>query len=744
MADRFFIGPYNSGLVKDKKPFLIPEDAFESLRNAYVFRDRVRKRFGARVMNWSVSGNVQQLYTRFRVQLGVTAGGALAGNVRGITVSPTLPTSIGQLFSISDGVNTTIFTVFNPAAGVQQMKRTDGSVAAATYDLGNSAFNITATGYANGTPVYFYPALPVMGLLSRETANVNDEELIGFDTRFSYIFNGVGWDRLDPAYSWTGTDSQFFWGANYRGALPSDLNFFVTNFNATDEMAYLAGTTWTNFSPIYNSATGDVVRTARIIVPFQNRLVLLNTIEQVGGGNQAFRNRARYSQFGNPLQLEAFYEPPTNFGRGDAIDAPTSEAIQTALILKDRLIVFFERSTWELAYTGNQVVPFVWQTINIELGAESTFSIVPFDKVLLGIGDVGIHACNGANVDRIDEKIPDEVFNIQNATQGPDRVYGVRDYSAEMTYWAYPYDSSDIGITYPNRVFVYNYRNGAWAFNDDSITCFGQYQLDTSLTWAATDIAWEDADFSWDAGTNIALARNVVAGNQQGFVFILDSATRQTSTNAHAISITEVTEAGFIATVTAVNHNLSNGDYILIDFAQATNDPTLSIDIALNGNIFEVLPVTVNTFNIQVTSQFAAGATYIGGATFRRVSQIQVVTKQYNFYLDKGYSFSINKIDMLVDNVSNGELTVNTYPSSGNLITDSSILTTYPYSTIYAPMEQWQDMLWHTIYPESYGTFLQFEITLSDDQMRNPLIADADFVLNSMFINAHITSSRFQ
>src|SRR5207247_7694475 len=114
------------------------------------------------------------------------------------------------------------------------------------------------------------------------------------------------------------------------------------------------------------------------------------------------------------------YSAPYVFGKGDSIDAPTSEAIVTALILKDRLIVYFERSTWELVYTGNQVIPFDWQTINIELGAESTQSVVPFDSVILGVGDVGIHSCNGGNVARIDDKIPDEILQVNNSHSGTD------------------------------------------------------------------------------------------------------------------------------------------------------------------------------------------------------------------------------------------------------------------------------------------------------------------------------------
>ena len=42
----------------------------------------------------------------------------------------------------------------------------------------------------------------------------------------------------------------------------------------------------------------------------------------------------------------------------------TDEQIISCEFIKDRLIVFFERSTWELAYTGNEVLPFIWQKIN--------------------------------------------------------------------------------------------------------------------------------------------------------------------------------------------------------------------------------------------------------------------------------------------------------------------------------------------------------------------------------------------
>ena len=127
-----------------------------------------------------------------------------------------------------------------------------------------------------------------------------------------------------------------------------------------------------------------------------------------GPKSRNYVNRASYSQVGSPLTQivgARTFQEKVSF-----IDAATTESIVSAQFLKDRLIVFFEKSTWEFVYQFNYVYPFAWQKINTELGADSTFSQIPFDKVVLGVDNIGIHACTGSNVDRIDGKIPDEVF----------------------------------------------------------------------------------------------------------------------------------------------------------------------------------------------------------------------------------------------------------------------------------------------------------------------------------------------
>ena len=126
MADRFFIAPYeeNSGLQTSLKPWLIPDEAFAELNNAYVFRGRVRKRFGSR---W-IGDN--SLVSRLRINVGFITGGALSGNIKAILADLGIPIGIGQSFSIGD----IIFTVYNPAIGPQQMLRSDNSIATATSD----------------------------------------------------------------------------------------------------------------------------------------------------------------------------------------------------------------------------------------------------------------------------------------------------------------------------------------------------------------------------------------------------------------------------------------------------------------------------------------------------------------------------------------------------------------------------------------------------------------------------------
>lgn len=827
--DRFLIAPYNTGLQRDVRPWLIPDDAFERLDNAYIFRGRVRKRFGSRFLNLTMPNNVQQLYSRLRISLGTTASDPDTLNV----LSGTPQIFLGQAFSVNDPMNGDfIFTVVAGGAGAPTLSTGDPSITA-TIDTTVNPQTITITGATVGSEVWYYPTNPVMGFATYERFLINDEPVYAFDRQFSYVRSAGGWTRAGTA-QWTGGNADFFWGSTWRGSQSNADLLFVSNYTTDDPIRYWDNTSWTDYTPVLNSDFR--LRSSRIIIPFKNRLLFLNTIENeegtmigttaagtgnftgtvagpyaiggaflvgtnvftittlvpgptamavsgfpasatnpdplatatfdAGGGpnnlvitgnnenpnqpifylpnlssanTQLFRNRCRFTQNGSPLSGSAALDSVA--GRGGFIDASTQEGITSAEFIKDRLIVFFERSTWELVYTGNEILPFRWQQINTELGAESTFSVVPFDKVVLGIGNVGIHACTGANVERIDQKIPDEVFNIHNENDGIVRVHGIRDYTTELVYWTFPSASAPTNNnpTFPQRVLVYNYTTGSWALNDDAITAFGYFQNTDDITWESLGSQlWQDTVDQWNSGYFQGAFRNIVAGNQEGYTFLIDplSAVNEFALQITAISIVSTS----IVELVVINHTLTEEDYIYINHAVGLT--------GLNDAIWRVFEITsANTFTIEADN-ITGG--YLGGGVISRVSRINILTKQYNFYAKQGRQAYIPKVNFLVDRTAHGQVTIDYYPSSTALpmitagqatgsILGTNVLNTSPYA-LY-PLEQLQDRLWHTVYFQTDGQVIQFNIYISDSQMINNDIRESDFEMHAMLIYATPTSS---
>lgn len=779
--DRFLIAPFNSGKQTDTKPWLIPEDAFDYLQNAYVFRGRVRKRFGTRWMSTS------QLNTRLRVSLGNNTNAAI--NLPANTTAHTPQLAIGQMFSLDNDV----FYVYQLGAGVAT-KSTSGTVTAVINSVATPN-TVTFTG-GSASPVFWYPSLPVMGITQYESGAINNHPSYAFDTQFAYLFSGGAWARSGTA-QWNGSDSKYFWSTNWQ-SVAGTVVMFVTNFNftapapgATDDPIWsFDGATWTArsganafyFRPNGGAPqTGPYVKTARMIVVFKNRLILLNTVENDNSGgagvNTNYTNRARYCFYGSPFAVNAWYEKnqtdnvPNVAAGGGYVDAATDEQIISAEFIKDRLIVYFERSTWELVYTNNQVLPFVWQKINTELGSQSTFSVVPFDQAVLGIGQSGIHACTGTNVSRIDDKIPDTVFDFQTKNDAPARTAGIRDYYTELVYWTFVDDLKEPTQKFANQVLVYNYKNGSWALNDDCLTTFGYFEQATDTTWASSSpIKWENAGFSWNSNVIQANQRQILCGTPEGYVLILDP---ELARNAAAMQVTNITYAATgILTLTIINHNLTanpiefdwDRDFILLE--NIVGDATTMA--TLNGNIFQVFNVIdANTITIDTTGRTFApltSGTYSGGGTAARVSNIQIRSKEWNPYVDKDRNFYLSKIDFGVTKtgdyidgqiVGGVSITVDYYPSSSetSMLSEgqltgarmgNGVLETAPYDPRYYPFELQQKILWHPIYFQTSGTFVQIAMSFSFDQMIDPKITLDQFELHGMALYTQPTAWRLQ
>jgi len=260
MADKFLIAPFDSGLRDDLPSWLIPEKAFTRLNNAYVFRGRVKKRFGSVLIGTNLNdAKYDHLYSRLRIALsggagvGTTDGGGdAAGTIPGDTTSWA---KLGITFSIDiDGTDTAIYTV--KEAGVARDMLQTYATTTATYSTTNGQYSFT--GAPADKQIYVYLNLPVMGFFNYESGPVNEHSTFAFDTRAVYKYDGTSWER-NGTTTWKGTQTDYFWAENHENPVDASINSFATNYNVTksgapaatdDPIYYYDGSTWTNFSTI--------------------------------------------------------------------------------------------------------------------------------------------------------------------------------------------------------------------------------------------------------------------------------------------------------------------------------------------------------------------------------------------------------------------------------------------------------------------------------------------------------------
>jgi len=693
------------GQRRDTTPFFLPENAFFSLEDAIVWRGRIRKRFGS-----SFLGD-NYLNSTLRLSVGTTDG---SGNL-----SETIPGDrfkVGQIFSIGKE----IFTL-NKLGSPENLLISEGATGA--------TFNVTTkeliiTGASISTVCYFYPKEPVMGLISREEEGVSLKGLVAFDTQFSYEFLSEAWERLGTEV-WTGQDTNFFWGKNYRGANPYETYLYVVN--NSDNIRYLpeGSSSWATLAPVLNpTGTSRILKTCLILIPFKDRLIALNTTETENGIDRAYINRCRFSVNGNPINEQTSWIE--KIGSGGFIDAPTKERIVSAGPLRDQIVVYFENSTWVLVYTQSPLIPFKWKNIDKELGSIGPFSVIDVDPGVLGIGTVGVHACDGNSVQRIDKKIPNEVFDVNLKFDGGNRIYGKRDFNSEVIYWSFPDQSSE--FLYPTKVLVYNYANDTWSIYNDSFTCFGDYKRDLGITWE--NLQYESWTV-WNTPWSTPSVSEIIAGNPQGTVCVLDKGK---TSNTQMLYITDALTN--TSELIVIDHSLSEGSYILIEGA---------IGITLNDIIVQVDQVS-DSNTIIIDTKFTG--VYKGGGKITRISNLKILTKQYNPSTETGQQFLVPYMDFLFDRTEAGEISLDYFSdtTAGNSMHSSSvpgalfgsnILSTRPDN--FRISQESRSQIWHRYHMLFQGQFLQLLFFMNDRQMRDISISRSEIVLHAMILYAEVS-----
>lgn len=668
-----------TGLVQEREEFLLPDDAYPILQNAYVWRERILRKKGYQLLG--------------RLQRSISVSNALiAGSLNLISAL-----SLGATASITPGtislVGGTDGTTYTDPSMNGVLLATGGTGTGGTINYATGVLTITsgAAQTMTGT-IQYYPGLPVMGIRLRELQNSANDQTVVFDQKYAYKFNSGTqvYEEFIPGTTWnahSGTVSavDFFWSTNYwisSNVIPGTATPFFSSSNVklfwetnntgqfggqADPPRMTDGITW---YPFYDNATPANTPWAKIdnttyltnflsMLPFRGRMVTFNTWEGTSAASsQNFSNRIRWSTIGNPFIPYSSGPPAAGSwrddirGQGGFLDIPTSEDIVSIGFVRDNLVIYCERSTWQLRYTGRSIAPFQIEKVNSELGAEGPFSAIQFDTSLVGIGDKGIVECDSYKSERIDIKIPDLVFKFQNNNNGTFRVHGVRDFENRLAFWTFPLASAN--SIFPTQRLVYNYENDSWALFNDSLTTLGTYQPQSSRTWINTKIPWIKCNFPWI--NQPSAVPTIIGGNQQGFVEYLDELT----SNDVSLYISEITGnavagapiTGTPTVITSPNHNMQTGFVIGI-----SGIPAGTPFDNLNGGVFGIIVIDSNNFQLMVYDAISDNfsipqldvptTAYIGGGLIDIRENFSITSKKFNF-LDEGQSIQMGYLDVLM------------------------------------------------------------------------------------------------
>ena len=224
----------------------------------------------------------------------------------------------------------------------------------------------------------------------------------------------------------------------------------------------------------------------------------------------------------------------------------------------------------------------------------------------------------------------------------------------------------------------------------------------------------------------------------------------EVSVNAPVMQLTNITfnSSANTATIISLDHTLAVGQFVKL---VNVNGVTMS-----GSGIYKVVAIDAmdpDSFTIGPVTSFTG--TYTGGGFIARASNINILSKQWNPYLNRGQNFYLAKIDFGVQKTTSGAVTVDYFPSASDLsmlqqaadtgaLQGTGALETSPYDPRYYPFESSQDRLWHPVYFQVEGECIQIMIAMSDIQMMTPSISESDFQLEGMVLHTQRVSTRLE
>ncbi len=312
--------------------------------------------------------------------------------------------------------------------------------------------------------------------------------------------------------AFTGDNTNFFWTENWDHDGASQRTYITNNL---DPIQIYNGTHLRQLSidigTDANRAGINDVTKCLLIVVFKERVVLFNIEEDSTSRFQ----RARWSTIKDPQSW-----PTSNFK-----DAPTSDVIKSVDFLGDELYVWFEKSTWRFTWTGDSANPFEWERVSNTEGTAAQMSLVTQDDRQYAVGTSRIQESDGRDVGPGDLKIPDFTLDWnQDSLPFSNGILLDEERQVHLTFTSDSALSGDPdqpndGNVYADSSLVLNYEDRSFSTYLLPIHTFGFSSIESDLTWDDVTDAWQDIDFSWNAGQAKSGFPTTLFGNHLGKVF---------------------------------------------------------------------------------------------------------------------------------------------------------------------------------------------------------------------------------
>lgn len=385
--------------------------------------------------------------------------------------------------------------------------------------------------YVTGQIVINFAVAPTALTTVQITASLQGDYFTGNNTNF---FNATNWNAPDtPAFLYMTNNVDF-----------------ITTFNGTTLGRpafgiYATSVTIKAPSQVLLPFKNDIAKCIDIKV-FQNSLLLLRPTIFSDGSTvpRAFaENQAIY--YSCPTGNLSF--SPTNFvlgteiaGNGGFVEASTGDIIQSASLIRDALIVFFTNSTFLFRGTNNPVDPLRFFQLNNSRSTNAPYGNIDYDSFASSMGAKGLIICDGVGVERYDEEVIDLFENINQNAFG--QCNAAR-YDAQNQAWML-YPSTDKNINTSDKIMVYNFLEKTWAIyipnlgnliqtptSPNTLSCLGLGFTTQDITWndfaaggkwGPAGLAWDQANFAWNTFLVQDLTPSLLAGDQNGFVYIAD------------------------------------------------------------------------------------------------------------------------------------------------------------------------------------------------------------------------------